>query len=76
MFGSSFEFLSNNKIAADIFKIKQILTAVKTAVCYNNELLEVISFLYFFYSRNHCPELVGIAVKEFVVDGYAVFVHD
>ena len=40
---------SNNKIAADIFKIKQILTAVKTAVCYDNELLEVISFLYFFY---------------------------
>ncbi|WP_413024110.1 hypothetical protein [Parasutterella sp.] len=39
--------MSNNKITADVFKIKQILTAVKTAVGYDDELLEVISFLYF-----------------------------
>ena len=75
MLGGCSEFLSNNKITADVFKIKQILTAVKTAVGYDDELLEVISFLYFLYERNHCSELVGIAVKKLVVDRYAVFVH-
>lgn len=63
MFGSSFEFLSNNKIAADIFKIKQILTAVKTAVCYDNELLEVISFLYFSINGTIVPNSLVLPLK-------------